>query len=455
MKRSIIIIGLACVFIIIASCNPSKKFIKDANTAALSGDHDAAANLYYNALLVKPSDPIALKGLKEHGDIVLQRKFGEFGKYVVANAEEESVNQYLACKKYFNRCQKVGVTLEWTNLYDDVYEEIKNAYITKKYEEGLLLMKENKYEKAELIFNKIANVDSTYKDVTVLRIKSIAEPLYQRGTKYLTAENYKEALGDFDKVLAVDINYKNTKFLKEETLRKGAVGLGVLPVQNQTQSIGFDQKLYQQLIATLVKNKNPFLKVIDRSALEAMLREQQLGMSGLVDPESAAKAGLLIGLKYVLMTAISDLVYEDIGPITDSIVAFEAFTETITLPTSNFPQSVTRFKKVKYADTFQKRKLYYRVFYQLVSTQTGQVVASEVISEERIDEFHNSKYNGNVNALYPELPKNNQLPPKPTEFREQFNQVKRFITSKEEMTHEICRSIAEKLNADIILYIDK
>lgn len=291
--------------------------------------------------------------------------------------------------------------------------------------------------------------------MTVLRIKSIAEPLYQRGNRYLNAENYREALSDFEKVLAVDINYKNAKFLKEETLRKGAVGLGVLPIQNQTRSVGFDQKLYQQLVATLVKNKNPFLKVIDRGSLEAMLREQQLGMSGLVDPESAAKAGQLIGLKYVLMTAISDLVYEDIGPLTDSIVAFEAYTETITLPTSSFPQTITRFRKVKYLDTFQKRKLYYRVFYQLVSTQTGQVVASEVLSEERSDEFHNAKYNGNVNMLYPELPTNNQLPPKPTAFREQFNQVKRFITSKEEMTHEVCRSIAEKLNADIILYIDK
>jgi tetratricopeptide (TPR) repeat protein len=438
-----------------ASCDPSKKFIKEANNAALLGDHDGAANYFYNALLVKPNEPLAMQGLKQHGDIVLQRKFGEFSKLLVANNEEGSVMQYLSCKKYYQKCLNVGVSLAWPTIYDEVYEEIKNAFISKKYEEGLLLMKENKYDKAEISFNKIALVDSTYKDVTVLRAKSIAEPLYQRGVKYLESENYKEALNDFDKVLAVDINYKNTKFLREETVRKGTIGLGVLPVQNQTKTVGFDQKLYQQLIATIVKNKNPFLKVVDRGSLENMLKEQQLGMSGLVDPESAAQAGKLIGLKYVLMTAISDLVYEDIGPTTDSVVAFEAYTETITLPNSNFPQSITRFKKVKYADTFQKRRLYYRVFYQLVSTQTGQVVASEVISEERSDEFHNSKYNGNVNALYPELPKNNQLPPKPTEFREQFNQVKRFITSKEEMTHEICRSVAEKLNADILLYIDK
>lgn len=435
------------------ACSPVKQYLKEAEAAAAVGNHDAAANYYYNVLLLKPTEPIALKGLNESGNIVLAEKFATFGKLVVQNQEEESVMQYLSCKKYFNKCKTVGVNLQWQTMYDEIYEDIKNDYISKKYEEGLQYMHENKYEKAEQIFTKIAEVDSAYKDATVLRVKSIAEPLYQRGKSQMEAGNYKNAVADFDKVLAVDANYKNTKFLKEEAIRKGTVGVGILPVQNQTKTEGFDQKLYQQLMATLVKNKNPFLKIIDRSSLEAMLKEQQLGMSGLVDPESAAKAGQLIGLKYVLMTAISDLVFEEKGPVTDSLVAFEAYSETITMPNTSLPTTVTRFKKVRYADTYQRRRLYYRVFYQLVSTQTGQVVASDVVSEERSDEFHNSRYNGNVNALYPELPVDNKLPPKPTAFREQFSQVNRSITTREEMTHEICRSISEKINADILVYI--
>jgi tetratricopeptide (TPR) repeat protein len=316
-------------------------------------------------------------------------------------------------------------------------------------------MQENKYDKAEAVFSKIAEVDSAYKDATVLRLKSIAEPLYQRGNKSLEAGNYKEALSDFDKVISLDPNYKNAKFLRTETIRKGTLGLGVLPVQNQTKMIGFEQKLYQQLIATLVKNKNPFLKVIERSSLENLLREQDLGMSGIIDPESAAKAGKLIGLRYVLMTAISDLAIEEVGPKTDSLIAYEAFSEIIKVPNSNLPQTVTRFKKVNYADTYHKRRVYYRVFYQLVSTETAQVVTSDVLSEEMLDEYHLSFYDGNVNALYPELPKNNQLPPKPEAFRAQFNQVKKSLISSEAMNHEVCKTIAEKLNADILIYIEK
>jgi tetratricopeptide (TPR) repeat protein len=455
MRKGFVLILFALFFMGLQSCDPSKKYIKEGEAARQLGKHDAAANYYYNALLLKPNNTIALTGLKESGDQVLQGKFLTFGKYVVSNSQEEAVMQYLSCKKYFDKCKKVGVTLEWQNMYSEVYEDIKNEYISLKYEEGLQLMQENKYEKAEAVFSKIAEVDSAYKDATVLRLKSIAEPLYQRGSRSLEVGNYKEALSDFDKIISLDPNYKNSKLLRAETIRKGTLGLGVLPVQNQTKMVGFEQKLYQQLIATLVKNKNPFLKVIERSSLENLLREQDLGMSGIIDPESAAKAGKLIGLRYVLMTAISDLAFEEVGPKTDSLVAYEAFSETIKLPNTNLPQTVTRFKKVNYADTYHKRRVYYRVFYQLVSTETAQVVTSDVLSEEMLDEYHLSYFNGNVNALYPELPKNNQLPPKPDAFRAQFNQVKKSLISSEAMNHEVCKTIAEKLNTDILIYIEK
>jgi hypothetical protein len=91
----------------------------------------------------------------------------------------------------------------------------------------------------------------------------------------------------------------------------------------------------------------------------------------------------------------------------------------------------------------------------LVSTQTGQVVASDVLSEEVSDEVHFASYNGNVNALYPELPIAKSMPPKPTEFREQFNQVKRNIASREDLTQQVCVKIVKIIADDLHIYIDK
>jgi hypothetical protein len=99
--------------------------------------------------------------------------------------------------------------------------------------------------------------------------------------------------------------------------------------------------------------------------------------------------------------------------------------------------------------------LYYRVFYQLVSTQTAQVVASDVISEEALDEVHYASYNGNISTLYPELPTGKFMPTLPKEFREQFNQVKRELKSREEMTQEVCKKLSHKIIEDILIFMEK
>ena len=420
------------------------------------GNVDGAANYYYNVLLLKPGYFEAKQALEKAGGQVLMGKFSTFSKYLVAKEDERAVKQYLSCQKYYNKCKSVGVELNWPTMYDEVYFDLKNGYISEQYDTGVELMKANKYEQAEQVFANISEIDSTYKDATVLRLKSILEPLYQHGNKMMETENYKEAYRDFQKVVSLDRTYKNAASLEKESLAKASVGLGVLPIQNQTQVQGFDVRLYQQIVASLVQTKNPFLKVVDRSSMESMLREQELGMSGIIDPESAAKAGKLIGLKYVLMTAISDLVYDDKGAIGDSILAYEAYSEQIPSSIPNgLPTTVTRFKRVKYFDKTQKRKLYYRVFYQLVSTQTSQVVASDVISEEVQDEIHYASYNGNINTLYPELPTGKFMPTAPKEFREQFNQVKRELKSREEMTQEVCKKLSNKIIEDILIFMEK
>jgi tetratricopeptide (TPR) repeat protein len=266
-NKNLILYGF--LFFILA-CNPAKKYVKQANEQYVSGDNDGAANLFYNALLVQPNNLEAQQGLQKTGGIVLQGKFVEFSKYIVANDAENSVRQYLSCKKYYQKCKSVGVVLEWPNLYDPIYEDIKNDYISKRYDEGLEQMRNNKFDQAEKTFSDISEIDSNYKDATVLRVKSIVEPLYQHGITMKEQENYKEAFRDFNKVIKQDANYKNVKALREEVLAKASIGLGVMPIQNQTRMQGFDVRLYQQLVATLVQSKNPFLKVVDRSSLETV-----------------------------------------------------------------------------------------------------------------------------------------------------------------------------------------
>lgn len=450
-----IFISLVFFSILFSGCDTSKKLVVQGNNYFLAGNFDDAANYYYNALLINPKNPEAMQALKKSANNVLTAKFSTFGKYVVENNAEGAVRQYMSCRKYYLRVQSVGVELDWPNMYNEVYEDIKNELISKQYDEGLRLMQAKKYDKAELIFSNIATIDSSYKNATVLRPHSIIEPLYKHGIKMLEAANYKEAWRDFSKVMSIDSSYKNTKKLLFETQKKASIAVGILPVQNQTQQTGFDKKLYKQIMASLLKSNHPFLQIIDSGAIEHMLNVQALHMSNIIDPESAAKAGKTIGVQFVLMTALSELNYEEINIRTDSTDAYLGYTETTYNKATGLPQNVTRFKKVKYADSWQKRKVHYKVYYQLVSTQTAQVVASDVINEEKTDENHVCNFKGDINNLYPELPAGNYMPLDSQAFREQFNAVKRIILTKEEITHEVCLVIAQKMVDDIRIYIEK
>lgn len=56
------------------------------------------------------------------------------------------------------------------------------------------------------------------------------------------------------------------------------------------------------LIAELVQNKN--FEVVERSRLDAILKEQMRGASGIIDATSAAKIGQLLGLDYLVTGTI-------------------------------------------------------------------------------------------------------------------------------------------------------
>ena len=449
------LVGLVLCFLLV-SCDPSKRFMKQGNQQFEIGNMDGAANFYYNVLLVQPDNKEAKEALSKSGNQVLQGKFLTFSKHVIANEADLSVKQYLYCKKYFDRCKSVGVLLEWPSMYDPIYEDIKNEYISNKFDEGVKFMRNNKYAEGEQVFNEIAAIDSCYRNATVMRLKSIIEPLYQHGIRMKKEGNFKEANRDFKKVIDLDPNYKNVLTLRDEVTSLASVDLGVVPVQNQTRIQGFDVRLYQQILASLNQNKSSFLNIIDRGSLESGLRDQSITLKDIVDAESAAKAGKILGIEYVLLTAVVDLVYNDEGLFLDSILAYKAITESIPAKDpKGVPQSVTRFKKVNYFDEHQKRRLYMSVVFQLISTKTGQIVSTDNYKEEIQDEFHFCSYAGNLNTLYPELPIGNSMPPKPADFREQFNQVKREIMPKEDMTRELCNRIAQKMIEELKIYIER
>src|SRR5438067_5111659 len=82
-------------------------------------------------------------------------------------------------------------------------------------------------------------------------------------------------------------------------------GLAVLPFDNGG-SYGQDKENFDALqkgIAGMLISElaaNPAARVVEREEIEKLLAEQNLGTSGKVAPETAAKIGKLVGARYVI-----------------------------------------------------------------------------------------------------------------------------------------------------------
>ncbi len=453
IKLTLFIKSLCIVFVLLfSSCDSSLKYLKTADKLAKDGNYSDAADNFYTALLINPTNIKAKQGLQKNAQLVLDAKFGSFAKLVVEGSSEQALRQYIYCKDYFNNLKNIGIDLNWLAYFDPLYEETKQEFIGKQYEIGLSQMKENKFDKAEFSFAKILEFDSSYKNVSVLRMQSLLEPLYNQGLNNIEAENYKAAYKIFKQVASFDATYKNTLQMLDYALQKASLPVAAILVGKKSYNNSEDLSFYQVLVARFSKSKNPFLKIIDRNNLEKLLKEQELGMSGIIDPESAVKAGKMIGVKYFLLIDVTDVKFDELKPTTSDEPAYQSFSERV-VGANGEAQSVIKFKKVNYSETKKYRKVEARVSYQLVSVQTGQIVSSEVFNADQYDAHAYAKFNGNIDNLYPSLPAGNFMPDAPPEWKEKFFELNRELASNQILADKAFAEISQKIIDDISLYI--
>lgn len=67
----------------------------------------------------------------------------------------------------------------------------------------------------------------------------------------------------------------------------------------------------EMLVTALVKTGN--YRVFERKEMESLLKEQSLGMAGIVTPESAAQAGKMLGVELAIIGAVTEFGYTEGG----------------------------------------------------------------------------------------------------------------------------------------------
>src|SRR6478736_3360073 len=147
---------------------------------------------------------------------------------------------------------------------------------------------------------------------------------------------------------------------------------------------------------------------------------------------------------------IDSVSYQESSTFTEPKVAYEAFSENILNPYTGTYSAITKFQKVSYADTYEKRMVVVKYQYALVNATDGKAVLSEQKEHTQKDEVHQFVFAGNINNLYEELPTGNYLPSPNPEWRELFSNSKRNPLSRTQLVAETQFVIAKQVSQAVI-----
>jgi hypothetical protein len=433
----------ACILLLLVACNPARNLTLDGDRLREEGKHEDAANNYYSALLKKKDYRAAKEGLKESAQKVLEDKFTTFSRYVVDNKIEEAMKQYRNAERYAANARAVGVELKWPTEYNEVYADVRDEYVVQLYDEVLQMMDRRLFDKAEQQLARIAELDSSYRGATVLRLNTVIEPLYQRGLDQLGRGEFREAYNTFNKVLTLDDHYKDAAALKTQALDKATISVALFPAVNRGSMAEASSWMSAELEHQMLKSKAPFVRVSSSSKLGEEL--QAKGWGHVRDKRTAAEAAKNLGYKYALLVTIQSSSSEATPFTKTDRTAYESFTESILNPITGTYNYISKFRKARYEDTYEALKVRMSISYELILVSTGATVVEDEFEAEKKDEQHLLHYNGNVNNLYEELPQGNYLPPPNDNWRQQFTLVKRKLRTEAELGRQLCAEAAETI----------
>lgn len=429
--------------LVFMQCNPHGKMLRLADAASQREDYDEAAKYYYNVLLQQPKNDKARAGLQFSGQKILTAKFASFSKLVIANRIKEAIEQYQYAEQFYRNAKNAGVHLDWPQEYHEVYEDISVEYASQLFDEALVLMNQKKFDQAENKFTQIAQFDTSFRGISVLRINTVYESLYQKATQLMQTSRYKESYAMWNRLLALNPDYKDAAAMSELAKSKATLSLGIFPIQTKAKdedAEGFIRTVEKQV----TKSNTAYLQVVGPDAIKQQLASR--GWGTLENTNQLMEAAKSSGLSYVMWIELlgkTDTVYETKSVPT---TAYEAVSENILNPYTGTYTYITKFKKVNLTDSYRGIHLAYTFRVNLIDVAAQKILHQDEFVLERKDQAHKINYTGKPENLYPELPKGNYLPPVSDEWKERFATTQRDLIPKATLQSEIEKELAKRIS---------
>jgi len=394
-------IAFLALSILLFGCNTPNALTKKGEKLQTAGLSKEAADNYYQALRKKRGHVNAQIGMKQAGQLVLNDKLQTFSKHKSFGSKKDAVYSFIEADDYYKRVFAVGVSLQFPEFYKSDFEQVKESYLNDLYAQGSELLEKDQFNQAQNLFAEISKLDPNFKDAGELKQIATIEPLYRTGSQAFEIKEYRKAYENFSEVKKKNSNYKDTNERLADCLLKGQYGIAVLPFENASGVQGAEMKMSAYTISSLLKLNDPFLKVIDRENFDQIIQEQHLSLSGVIDENTAATVGNLLGAKALLTGTVLSQKTNEQKVTYQNKKGFEAYQVKKLNTETNTHYFETKYKEVTYREYQGKNTVVLTVQIKLTSLQTGEVIMSKVVEKSAFDEVFFATYEGNAANLYP------------------------------------------------------
>ena len=387
--------------LIIFGCNGPKSLTKKGSKLSEAGMYKEASEYFMRALSARPDYVDAKVGLRFSGQKAIDALQSQFFQANNAGDKKTAVYTYLDMKNFRDRVVAMKVDVSYPSMYDDDYAQVKEEYLDERFTAANVLFGNEDFAAAEIIFNEILQLEPNYKDAASLKKYAHIEPIYRRGVEAMKREKYRQAYYSLQNVVQQQDDYKDAKSLMQQSLQEAQYTIAFLPFENVTYERGAADRVSAKILNDVLQNKGPFLKVIDRQNLDVLLKEQKLAMVGVVDENTAANAGNIIGAKAVLIGKVLEVKVVESPVVSQRIKGYESYLIKKLNPQTGQYYNETAYKKVIYTDYSGSRKVTCSFQYKLISAETGEILLSNIVSQTETSAVHYAYYDGDYNLLYP------------------------------------------------------
>lgn len=447
MKHIYTLVFLSTV--LLAACQSSKHFTKIAIKQEQAGLINEAATSYHTALTKKRNNVDAQIGLKKNGQLVLNNLLSDFSRSVNFGSKKDAVYAFYKARDYRDQVRGVGIELLLPDFYITDYERVKDVYLTELYNEATLLLEQEKYAEAENKFKEIKKVNPDFKDTKDLAEVAFLEPLYIQGVTEFKAEHYRAAYNFFNQITQRRTDYKDAVVKKRECIEKGRYTIALLPFNNATSTTGLDARVSAYTLEALTSINDPFIRIVDRENMQAILQEQKLQLSGVIDDATAVEVGELVGAQAILTGTVLNYNSRTGNLRTVQRDAYASYAVKKLNTTDGKYYMETRYKPTTYTEYFNSSSCSVSFQYKLINLKTGEIIQTEIIDKSAQDEVIYGRYEGNANELFPATTNGVNLNPNDRNALVNMMRGRQELRSGNDLSNGLFNTISQQMSQQI------